>query len=371
MVTLMYARRLATSLALVLVACSAARAQSDPAAKGPNATRSQRYTITVQGSSTSIDIRLPAAASFARPVVVICHGWAYSIGNYESIAEHLASRGFAAVLYSQPNLFGTNTQTWASQMKDAISEVARLNGKTTSGVFGELDMNKVGLLGHSYGGACVSMLAGQDARVKTVVAMAPVNQWTWSSVISATAQIKSPFLVLAGSSDWLARESYTRPLYNAATRAPEKQYVEVSGAGHVFMIGSGSQAVLASRYYTSWLERFLMGKDDAAGWTNGTKAKQQEQQGVLSHSGHSVLGASSATPSTGTSAPASNLLQVGSTGQAVKDLQTKLKSLGFFSSAVDGDFGPLTEAAVKSFQNSKGLQADGVVGTLTRTALGL
>ena len=33
--------------------------------------------------------------------------------------------------------------------------------------------------------------------------------------------------------------------------------------------------------------------------------------------------------------------------------------------AVDGDFGPLTEAAVKAFQQSKNLTDDGIVGPLT------
>lgn len=65
-----------------------------------------------------------------------------------------------------------------------------------------------------------------------------------------------------------------------------------------------------------------------------------------------------------------NTLRDGSTGKDVVRLQTRLRELGFPPGAVDGNFGPGTEAAVKAFQLSKGLLADGVVGTRTATALG-
>jgi peptidoglycan hydrolase-like protein with peptidoglycan-binding domain len=48
----------------------------------------------------------------------------------------------------------------------------------------------------------------------------------------------------------------------------------------------------------------------------------------------------------------------------VRPLQQLLRARGH-SVAVDGDFGPLTEAAVEAFQQSKGLTADGIVGPLT------
>ena len=50
-----------------------------------------------------------------------------------------------------------------------------------------------------------------------------------------------------------------------------------------------------------------------------------------------------------TDAPKS--LKLGANGQAVRDLQTKLKKLGFYKGNVDGDFGVGTEQAVKDFQN--------------------
>jgi peptidoglycan hydrolase-like protein with peptidoglycan-binding domain len=53
----------------------------------------------------------------------------------------------------------------------------------------------------------------------------------------------------------------------------------------------------------------------------------------------------------------------------VKLVQARLVQLGVAKLDVDGEFGPLTEAAVKQFQRRKGLEVDGQVGPLTWTAL--
>ncbi len=63
------------------------------------------------------------------------------------------------------------------------------------------------------------------------------------------------------------------------------------------------------------------------------------------------------------------ILKQGSSGPAVKDLQQKLKSLGFDPKGVDGHFGPGTLAAVIAFQKSKKLGADGLVGLATLAAI--
>lgn len=61
-------------------------------------------------------------------------------------------------------------------------------------------------------------------------------------------------------------------------------------------------------------------------------------------------------------------LQEGSTGQAVRTLQNDLDQLGYNLSQ-DGQFGPLTRAAVVNFQGRHGLVPDGVVGPLTWAAI--
>lgn len=61
----------------------------------------------------------------------------------------------------------------------------------------------------------------------------------------------------------------------------------------------------------------------------------------------------------------------GSSGSAVREIQTKLKNLGFYSYTIDGIYGSRTEAAVKRFQSSRGLTADGLAGPATLKALGI
>lgn len=68
-------------------------------------------------------------------------------------------------------------------------------------------------------------------------------------------------------------------------------------------------------------------------------------------------------------APTSSVLKLGSKGQDVKNLQTRLKALGYLKGAVDGDFGKTTEIALKAFQARNGLSPDGVAGAATLTKL--
>ncbi|MCL2675441.1 MAG: spore cortex-lytic enzyme [Firmicutes bacterium] len=70
------------------------------------------------------------------------------------------------------------------------------------------------------------------------------------------------------------------------------------------------------------------------------------------------------------SAEAKNITK-GDTTANIKAVQTRLKTLGYYTATADGIWGPKTLAAVKSFQKAKGLTADGVVGPKTEQALGI
>jgi putative chitinase len=79
--------------------------------------------------------------------------------------------------------------------------------------------------------------------------------------------------------------------------------------------------------------------------------------------------AAAPAPFSPAAARARPVLRKGDHNSDVTALQTALSAHGYQMSA-DGIFGPGTEAAVKRFQQSRGLSADGVVGGQTWVALG-
>lgn len=53
-----------------------------------------------------------------------------------------------------------------------------------------------------------------------------------------------------------------------------------------------------------------------------------------------------------------------------EDIQTALKSAGYYTGAIDGKIGPLSEKAIKDFQTANGLVSDGKVGRKTWAFMG-
>lgn len=68
------------------------------------------------------------------------------------------------------------------------------------------------------------------------------------------------------------------------------------------------------------------------------------------------------------SAAGAEALKLGDDGKYISEIQAKLVNAGY-DIEVDGNFGPETLEAVKSFQKDKGLEVDGIVGQITYKAL--
>lgn len=63
--------------------------------------------------------------------------------------------------------------------------------------------------------------------------------------------------------------------------------------------------------------------------------------------------------------------KMGSRGEEVRQIQTKLKRWGYYTGSVDGIYGTQTKKAVEYFQRTNGLTVDGIAGPVTLRAMGI
>lgn len=106
------------------------------------------------------------------------------------------------------------------------------------------------------------------------------------------------------------------------------------------------------------VKAFQKAKGLTADGVAGSKTLAAIESAVASAGGSSSSGSSSASG-----------MKLGTTSDAVRDLQTDLTTLGYYYGDITGHFGSMTEKAVEKFQKAKGLTADGVVGTKTLEAI--
>lgn len=105
--------------------------------------------------------------------------------------------------------------------------------------------------------------------------------------------------------------------------------------------------------------------EEKSGW-----GRLKSGRGWISLGSNLVTRLSGSTPAPAP-APSPTVLKRGSTGTAVRNLQSGLNRVFplYSKLAVDGSFGPATEAVIREFQKRAKLAVDGVVGSATKTAL--
>ncbi len=77
----------------------------------------------------------------------------------------------------------------------------------------------------------------------------------------------------------------------------------------------------------------------------------------------------SPAPAKATPAQTNAVIRLGSSGQAVSDLQQRLRDLGYFQGSVNGQFSESTRDAVRRFQQQQRIAVDGIVGPQTWRSL--
>ena len=185
----------------------------------------------VHGHSTRDSDVSPQLRSY--PVVIMRAGASLEVWNYSTLAEDLASHGYVVVGFdapyrtsvvvfpdgrvmrrtpeNNPELCEDQEQAqqarcvnkvltaWTADIAFVLDQLERLNASDPTGKFtGRLDMTRVGVFGHSFGGAQAAQFCSLDSRCKAGI---DVDGSLHGSVIQAG--IHKPFtFLLSGQGDF-------------------------------------------------------------------------------------------------------------------------------------------------------------------------
>ena len=269
-----------------------------PQLPGPYTWKKSSVTLTSPNRDRTfgIDIYLPNGSPRPAPVVVISHGLGSDRISFEYLAKHLASYGFAVAVPEHPGSNAQQIQDLVTgrardlsepaefvnrplDIKDLLDYLTNLSA-TNPAYRGQLDVQRVGVIGQSFGGYTALALGGaeinfgqldkdcqleneswnislllqcrarglqrnqynfSDPRVKAAIAINPII----SSILGETSlsKIQIPVMVIAGSADTVAPALLEQFQPFTWLTSPNKYLVMMKNGTHFSTIDQSPQSV--------------------------------------------------------------------------------------------------------------------------------
>ncbi|MEG5061474.1 alpha/beta hydrolase [Microcoleus sp. A2-C5] len=269
-----------------------------PQLPGPYTWKKSSVTLTSPNRDRTfdMDIYLPQGSPRPAPVVVISHGLGSDRLSFEYLAKHLASYGFAVAVPEHPGSNAQQIQDLVTGRANEVAEPAEFINRpldikdlldyltklsTTDPAYrGLLDLQRVGIIGQSFGGYTALTLAGaginfaqldkdcqlenktwnlslllqcrarsldrnqynfRDPRVKAAIAINPIV----SSILGETnlSKIQIPVMVVGGSADTVAPALLEQIQPFTWLTSPNKYLVLMNNGTHFSTIEDSPQTV--------------------------------------------------------------------------------------------------------------------------------
>jgi dienelactone hydrolase len=229
----------------------------------------------------------PQPASF--PVVIMRAGASAGVVGYSTLAEDLASHGYIVVGFDAPYrtsvvvfpdgrvlrrtpennpefcaekeqsqqaaCMGKLLTAWTADTAFVLDRLARLNSSDASGKFtGRLDLTRVGVFGHSFGGATAAQFCRDDSRCKAGI---DLDGQPFGSVIQSG--LRQPFMFLLSdhgkAADPVSRqiEANIQTIYD---RLPTEGRLRLAIRGANHFLFSDDGGLLKSRILLKALRMF-------------------------------------------------------------------------------------------------------------------
>lgn len=159
------------------------------------------------------------------PVIVLCNGTGAPMSKYPAVAKHLASWGFIVIGTEEEydwNGFAAEMCIRYLELLEKSETVGSDDDKKENIFFGKIDLENVGIVGHSQGGVGVinAITAQPHSSVfKAAVSLSPTNKalakdllWDYDATL-----IDIPFMLISGAGggdDWVVTGEGLREIYD-------------------------------------------------------------------------------------------------------------------------------------------------------------
>lgn len=194
------------------------------------------------------------------PVVVVANGSGCKASKYPALFEHLASWGFIVIGTEEEYDWNGFASEMCVRHLIRLNEIEIVNDKDNP-FRGKIDLNNVGITGHSQGGVgVINAITAQEHKesYKAAVSLSPTNkelahnlEWDYDA-----SKISAPVLILGSDNDWVATKEQFQSIYDDIPG--EKCMALRKGTEHSTMLYSGDG------YVTAWFMYWLQG-DEYAG----------------------------------------------------------------------------------------------------------
>lgn len=252
-------------------------------------------------------IYYPAELSGKLPIIIFSHGLGGSRDGYQYLGQYWASHGYVAVhlthhgsdtqaiLENGITDFKQTAQAIASDPTNAVDRVRDVSfaisaltdeddhGKTP--LKDHLDLEKVGLAGHSFGANTTMLIAGEitlsgrsfaDDRVKCAIAMSPPVPQPKPQWAKAYSDIQIPLFVMTGTKDDSpigdTKADVRRVPFDHVQRIPA-YLLTLTGGDHMVFSGRRQNLPGDQRFHqlieqgsVAFWDAYLRGNKDARNW---------------------------------------------------------------------------------------------------------
>lgn len=201
----------------------------------------ERTSDEFQDATGAIDVYVPDGVTEPTPVLILLQGARVHKSYYSRFCARIAAHGFivAAANHDSPLGFFTSTQS----VQDVLDALATKSSDIDDPLFGIIDFERVGLVGHSFGGATALTLVQGDCTFPfcstpfdrpdslRAVAVYASHLVTLNDYVIAVDARGLPVQMLLGDRDAVAASDDIVRTFDALQNGA-KHLVELKGANH-------------------------------------------------------------------------------------------------------------------------------------------